>query len=231
MTDAHTPSAGQNGRGEQYASTQSVAGLAREVEQLSRKLKGLDDLPGKVKQLARTVSQLAAEVARSQRASAGGDVVSWLGLPDEEEYARGLLDELTGWMHRVYLRYADAASSLPNCWLWHPDVVEELLWLWQSWAAAYVSEDATVATAADWHDRYRPGVVRRIGKLAPNCSLEQHLHARRTRPGGVPAVSAVPAIAQWWGDGRQHCGIPPEPTPEQLTEESDEPGHRGGGPR
>jgi len=216
---------------ESCASAGSVAGLAREVEQLSRKLNTLDGLHGKVKQLARTVSQLAGEVAQSQTASAGREAaVSWLDLPDEEDYARALLDDLTGWMNRVYLRYADAAS-LPNCWLWHPEVVEELLWLWQAWAAAYRADDATVAMAADWHDRYRPGVVRRIEKLAKNCSLEQHLHDRRTPTGGVPALSAVPAIAKWWGDGTQHHGIPPEPTDEQLAEDSSETGPWGGGRR
>jgi len=212
------------------ASAGSVAGLAREVEQLSRKLDGLGDLPGRVKQLARTVSQLAGEVAQSQSAGGGPDgAVSWLNLPDDEDYARQQLDDLAWWLNHIYLRYADAAS-LPNCWLWHPDVVEELLWLKQSWEAAYRDDDATVAMAADWHDRYRPGVVRRIEKLARNCSLEQHLHDRRTPPSGVPALSAVPAIAQWWGDGRQHCGIPPEPTDEQLAEDAPD-GHRGGGRR
>jgi len=217
---------------EECASAASVAGLAREIEQLSRKLNTLNDLPGRVKQLARTVTQLAAEVAQSQSAGGGPDsAVSWLDLPDEVEFAQQQLDDLVLWMSGVYLRYADAATHLPNCWLWHPEVVEELLWLKQAWESAYRDEDATVAMAADWHDRYRPGVVRRIEKLARNCSLEKHLHDRRTDADGVPAVSAVPAIAQWWGDGTQHCGIPPEPTPEQLAEDGDEPGRRGGARR
>ncbi len=217
---------------EEYASAASVAGLAREVEQLSRKLNTLGDLPGRVKQLARTVTQLAAEVAHGQAAGATQDAaVSWLDLPDEAEFARQQLDDLVFWMGGVYLRYADAATHLPNCWLWHPDVVEELLWLKQAWETAYRSDDATVAMAADWHDRYRPGVVRRIEKLARNCSLEKHLHDRRAPASGVPAISAVPAIARWWGDGRQHCGIPPEPTPEQLAEDGDEANHSGGGRR
>lgn len=216
-----TPSRGHDD--EQFASAASVAGLAREVEQLSRKLKGLDDLPGRVKQLARTVTQLAAEVAQGQASGTSRDAaVSWLDLPGDVELARQLLDDLVGWMDGVYLRYVDAATHLPNCWLWHPDVVEELLWLKQAWDTAYRSDEATVAMAADWHDRYRPGVVRRIEKLARNCSLEKHDRRDGETPSStpiVPVVSAVPAVSRWWGSDRY--GYPPQPTEEQFAEDSD----------
>lgn len=211
----------------------AVAGLARELEVLRRRLGRLDDLSTQVKDLARVVTTLAAEVANSSPGAAvGGPATSWLALPDDEHTARAVLDDLTSWMDAVYLRYADARRGLPACWLWHPDIVEELLWLMQAWTAAYRDDDATVSRAADWHDRHRPGVVRRIGELARNCSLEEHLPDRRTPERGVPAVSAVPAIAAWWGDDAQHCGIPPEPTPEQLAEDDPHGADpRGGGRR
>ena len=44
---------------------------------------------------------------------------------------------LAGWVAGIYLRYLDAAQSLPECWLWHPEVVEELLWLHTAWLHAY----------------------------------------------------------------------------------------------
>lgn len=208
----------------------AVAGLARELEVLRRRLGKLDDLSTRVTDLARVVTNLVADVASGTATGAGGaPATSWLALADDEPTARAVLDELTGWMTHVYLCYADARRSLPPCWLWHPDIVEELLWLMQAWTAAYRDDDATVARAADWHDRYRPGVVRRVGELSKNCSLEEHQAHRRVPSGGVPAISAVPAIAAWWGDGLQHCGIPPEPTPEQLAEDDPSATPAGGG--
>ena len=48
--------------------------------------------------------------------------------PDQPPRSPATLAELGEWLRVVYLRYPDAASGLPECWLWHPDVVEELLW-------------------------------------------------------------------------------------------------------
>jgi hypothetical protein len=133
--------------------------------------------------------------------------------------ARHILDELIGWLAAVYLRYADAATGLPECWLWHPDVVEELLWLMHAWLAAYQGPTASVTLVGDWHDRYRPGVVRRIRTSAGTCSLENHT-TRDDRPrhlGGtaVPLDDAVERIAAWWGAHRDAAA--PEPTADEFT--------------
>jgi hypothetical protein len=114
----------------------------------------------------------------------------------------------------VYLRYTDA--KLPDCWLWHPDVVEELLWLHAAWLAAY-DEDAPVTAAGDWHERQRPGVLARVKTYAGMCSLEAHLPGKeRHRPAPTtPGEDAVPAIAAWWGNHRDQPG--PVPTEEQIA--------------
>ena len=97
-----------------------------------------------------------------------------------EAEAEAVLARLTGWLAGVYLRYADAARTVPACWLWHPEVVEELPWPRQAWLAAYADPDAPVSLAADWHDRLRPGVVRRIRDYAGMCSIEaDHRHPDR----------------------------------------------------
>jgi len=57
-------------------------------------------------------------------------------------------------MGAMYLRYPDAAATLPDCWLWHPDLVEELLWLSHAWTAAYQGPDASVALAGDWQTAF-----------------------------------------------------------------------------
>jgi hypothetical protein len=214
-----------NGRAYVYADAKAVAGLARDIEALRQALDKLPidklgqlpisklrRLPGRVDELAGLVAQLADAVNASTAASEGG-VASWLDLPTEADTAYPVLGELLTWMQVVYLRYPDAAAGLPDCWLWHPDVVEELLWLMQAWLAAYRDDKAPVSLAGDWHDRYRPGVVRRITTTTGRCSLENHQPREgQPLPGGgpvVPVAGAAEQIATWWANSR--TDPPPEP--------------------
>ena len=141
--------------------------------------------------------------------------------------AAAVLDELVGWLAAVYLRYPDGADHLPECWTWHPDVVEELLWLMHAWAAAYQGPQASVALVGDWHDRHRPGVVRRIRQSAGSCSYEKH----QTRSGWdtlssaaptVPGLEHVGSIAAWWATRRD------DPAPEPPTRSASNVRGRGG---
>jgi hypothetical protein len=199
-----------------YADAAAVAGLAREVEVLRRTVGGIDALSGRVDELAGLVARLAETSAASRPRSTGG-APTWLSGPLEFAEAVTVLAELTAWMTEVYLRYADGAAHLPECWLWHPDAVEELLWLWNAWLVAYRSESATVALAGDWHDRQRPGVVRRIRAVAGTCSLESH------QPGGdrhrgaapVPLAEAVHLIGDWWSGDR--ASRPPAPDASHIA--------------
>jgi hypothetical protein len=211
---------GANGtaNGSGYASASSVAALAREIEAMRGELGELLAIPARLDELASLVAQLAEATAAACPPSAAG-VISWLALPPDATTAHEVLAELFDWLHQVYLRYPDAAAGLPECWLWHPDVVEELLWLQHAWRAAYHDEHAAVSLAGDWHDRYRPGVVRRITNAAGRCSLDNH-QPRAERPplGGavaVPLADALEPIASWWATHRNSPG--PLPTPEQLA--------------
>jgi len=187
-----------------YADVAAVAGLAREVEALRRTVERLHALPARVEDVAELVARLTETVAVTGRRQASGPP-SWLDLPSDHADATVVLSELIAWMGLVYLRYADAAQTLPECWLWHPDVVEELLWLMHAWQIAYRSDGASVALAGDWHDRQRPGVVRRIKAVAGICSIENH------QPGGekytgaavVPLAEARELISAWWSTRRQ----------------------------
>ena len=193
-----------------------VAGLAREVDGLRRAVEALGELPGRVDALTRLTTDLADAVAALTARKAAATCPSWLLLPADPADAARLLDELTGWLAAVYLRYPDGIDHLPECWCWHPDVVEELLWLMHAWAAAYQGPQASVALVGDWHDRQRPGVVRRIRQSAGSCSIENH----QDRPGWtrrpsaapqVPGLDAVAGIARWWGAHRDDEA--PEPPP------------------
>jgi hypothetical protein len=143
--------------------------------------------------------------------------------PSDPTVVAEFLDGLSGWLGAVYLRYPDAIAALPECWCWHPDVVEELLWLMHAWTAAYQGASASAGLAGDWHDRQRPGVVRRIKNSAGTCSRENH----QTRPGWdtnpaansgpplVPAEADLDGIARWWGVHRDEAA--PEAAPRDDT--------------
>lgn len=212
-----------------YASAAAVAGLAREVEALRKAVEPVTALSRQIDDLARVVQELAARHAAAGPSAEGAP--SWLALPADPATVREVLEELTGWMRAVFLRYADAVQHLPECWLWHPDIVEELLWLMHAWLAAYRDENALVAKAGDWHDRYRPGVVRRIKALAGNCSLENHQPrgTRHTSGPVVPLAEAMAPIVEWWATRRDQT--PPEPDDEHLTAAATLQRRAGGGRR
>lgn len=207
----------QPGRGDdEFARVEALAGLAREVDGLRRGLEVLFDTPTRVDDLARTVAQLADAVAATPARPGPTVAPSWVDAPTDPEATAGLLEDLTGWLRAVFLRYPDGVAVLPECWLWHPDVVEELLWLMHAWRAAYEGRGASVQLAGDWHDRQRPGVVRRVKVAAGSCSRERH-QARpgwHDQPGGateVPSLDATAEIAAWWAEARDDAG--PEPAP------------------
>ena len=191
----------------------AVVGLAREVETIRR---ALDETAttSELDRLAQVVSDLADAIS-PKNTDALPAVPSWLAIARDEQATRPLLEDLTGWLGTVYLRYADAARTLPECWLWHPDVVEELLWLMYAWLAAYDEAEGSVRTAGDWHDRHRPGVVRRIGDYARACSLENHLPDRAAKAPSVPVEDAAEAIALWWAQARDDRA--PAPTDDQMV--------------
>ncbi len=209
------------GKPDEFARAEAVAGLARDVHDLGRAVARLDALPGRVDALAgrvdevaRLVGELSEAVQALTRRPKAVPAPSWLLLPDDPGVVERVLGELCSWLHAVFLRYPDGAGALPPCWMRHPDVVEELLWLMHAWCAAYQGPAASVQIAGDWHDRQRPGVVRRIRQGAGSCSIEKHM----TRPewdqyptgaAAVPRLDEVAEMAAWWGTRRDDAA--PEP--------------------
>ena len=218
-----------------------VVALARGVERVTRRVDNLErlarqvaaDATRQVTDVELLVQQLAAEVTALARVvgdphepdddaadAVAGAVRSWL-LAGDPEQARGDLADLVEWLTAVYLRYPGAA--LPSCLLWHPAVVEELWWLRNAHRAAYTGEGASWRDVADWHDRQRPGVVKRVSGAVGYCELARHAgNGDRRGPAGpvVPLAGAADQIATAWTEHR----TAPEPTPEQ-THEADQHDH------
>ena len=150
---------------------------------------------------------------------------SWL-LADDPDQAADDLADLTTWVWRVYLWWPEAWLS--SCWLWHPEVVEELWWLRVAHADAYDPETGSSLRVADWHDRLRPGVVRRVRAVVGKCELNRHIPFNgrpvEVTPPGPPALArhAATVAAVWCaGAGLDVIRAPgPDPTAEQLAEAS-----------
>ena len=195
-----------------------LSGLARELDLVRRRVdtvaEATEGLPGRVEEIAGLVAKLTDALAAVTARRRAEPAPSWLLAPSDPEELRGLVEELGSWLAAVFLRYPDGAQVVPECWLWHPDVVEELLWLMHAWCAAYQGATASVGAAGDWHDRQRPGVVARLRKSVGSCSIERH-QARPgwsdvpSSPAEVPGLGHTGRIVDWWATGRDQP--PPEP--------------------
>jgi hypothetical protein len=204
----------------------TLAGLAGEVEKLYRDMRELRGLSRRVDDLAASLARMAETVITARQPDAVAPTPCWLDHETDPgrdaatsraaRDAEQLLGTLGPWVGAVYLRYSDAVSSFPDCWMWHPDVVEELLWLHRAWLSAY-DPDAPVTAVGDWHDRQRPGVVARIRAYAGMCSLDAHPPGqdRATPAPTTPAAAAAGAVAAWWATTRDQPG--PTPTAEQIA--------------
>jgi hypothetical protein len=133
-----------------------------------------------IEQLRRQVVQLAQAVEDGARPkpAKGTGALTWLDMAGTSRDPDAVLTKLARFVEVVYLRYSDAAKSFPDCWLWHPDVVEELLWLSDAWLAAY-KPGAPGHMVGDWHDRQRPGVVRRIRTADQLAEADRNSRRRR----------------------------------------------------
>lgn len=204
MTTTHRP---HPDRPELPDADPRVVALAREVERANRRVSELDTL---VRHLGEDLTALAADLTDN---ADHPPLPSWLAA-DDPDRGRELLTDLTDWLARVYLRYPDAA--LPSCWAWHPTAVEELSWLRRAHRAAYDGPRASWREIGDWHDRQRPGVVRRLRPLVDGCELIRHT------PGGdrtdtapvAPLTGHTDPVAEHWTTHR----TAPDPTPQQLTD-------------
>ena len=159
------------------------------------------DLPGRVEALETDVATLAEGYLRLTRQRDPSRVRSFLQETDEEG-ARLLLEDLAGWIGKVWVQYPD--GQLPDCWLYHPPIVEELVACMGVHRACF-RQGGTWQAFADWHARYRPATAERIRKYAPSCTLDLHHAGEQFDPADVPSVPRLQDIslvaAQWIATG------------------------------
>ncbi|GAB3812730.1 hypothetical protein [Kribbella italica] len=197
------------------ASTTSVRRLEETVTSLGNTVASFEDM------LTRLTAKPVGAGSSAEAAREVEPVRSWLRLPADRSAVEAVLSELLPWMEATYLRYATAREELPPCWLWHPEIVEELLWLMDAWTLAYEGPEASTKLVGDWHDRQRPGVTRRIGEYAPSCDVLKHRDEADQRAVTVPLAADADPFVAWWAAGRDRTG--PAPSAAQIKA-----GRRGG---
>ena len=159
----------------------AVAALAVRVDGLRRRIETLatsiDDLTSTqqehgtvldgIAELRRQVEQILAILGNDDEPSSGEWF--WLTMTGHQRGAR--LSELSDWVETVlrtqYPGYL--AGQIRSCWPNHPEARWELAWLYQLWTHAYLTRRPAPKDAADWHDRWTPGVIHRLSQIMRHC--------------------------------------------------------------
>lgn len=167
----------------------SVAALAVQVNALRR---DVEALTGKMDAFTRTQEEQALLLdgiveLRNQVEKIGTllsedgqpSPSSWFWLTMDEPTREEKFSELHDWVETVLrTQYPDyLANQVKPCWPNHPEAQWELAWLYQLWTAAYLVKRPAPKDAADWHDRWWPGALRRLSMIMNPC------HGDCQRPG------------------------------------------------
>ena len=151
-----------------------VDALRRDVESLAAKVntsaakqrEQAAALAG-ITELREQVEQILAIVTGEDDPSA----VTWFWLTMSEQERTEKFSELSDWVETVLrAQYPDyLAEQIRPCWPNHPEARWELAWLYQMWSLTYLAERRVPKDAADWHDRWSPGVIRRLSAVMGPC--------------------------------------------------------------
>lgn len=182
---------------------------------------------GHADRTARRALDLIVEVSKQISEGEGGEeeprkLPANLLMPEDVDELLTMLRELRTWLRTVYMRYGGNDDdpdrpTLSGCWAWHPGAVTELWTLYRMWLAAYQGPKASDQAVADWHDRYRPGTVRRVNAALRGCWLEKHTDRMAYKPPAVRGDELLHELATWMVEGGFGEASPPAPTPGMLA--------------
>jgi hypothetical protein len=161
--------------------------LLQQAQLLARLRRDLDQLANEATD---TIAGLLArfEDLESRAGAPAASPAAWCWRDLGTHAHTELMDQLEAWTAWLRHRYP-LTRKIPGCWAQHPELVEELTALWLAWQGAYQQPDPPLTAAADWHDRWLPGVLHRLehGPFALDCS-DVHTH----RPEASYADAVVP---------------------------------------
>jgi hypothetical protein len=168
------PPHGRDGSSSVAALAVRLDAIRRDVESLTAKVDALTTTQqanataiADVAQLRQQVHQILTILAAEQERSPAAWF--WLTMTDQERHDKH--SELLDWVESVLRKqYPDyLANRIRPCWPNHPEAKWELACLYQLWSAAYLTDRPTPKDAADWHDRWSPGVIRRLTDVMRQC--------------------------------------------------------------
>ncbi|WP_327359873.1 hypothetical protein [Streptomyces sp. NBC_01304] len=140
----------------------------------------LTSLTGQVAQLRQDLTALASQSEEK--------VMVWDWATMNQEEAGNAWKTLTDWVRNVLAgRYGWVGHTsginpsstkggqtplplIPPCWYLHQEAVEELSWLCQEYERLFTTRYGTPSKVGDWHDRYAPGVRRRLAAALSDCA-------------------------------------------------------------
>ena len=144
-----------------------------------------------IAELRDSVEQILAIVGKQDESSPAEWF--WLTMADQKRGER--LNELSDWvdtvLHTQYPGYL--TGQIKPCWPNHLEARWELAWLYQLWTLTYLTDRSAPKDAADWHDRWLPGVLRRLSQIMRSC---EEACQRQPSMQGTVGISATPSSAR-----------------------------------
>jgi hypothetical protein len=114
------------------------------------------------------LERLTEEMVKALTIRKGPEVIAWHEL-DPQQYAAHLAD-LAAWMETFLAAYPSAAASVRPCWKDHKDAVTELGLIWCEFSRIYTAERPSLDEALVFHDRWLPGVLKRVQQITAQCT-------------------------------------------------------------
>jgi hypothetical protein len=168
------PPQGRDGSPSVAALAVQINALRRDVESLAAKVSTSTKMQREHASALNDIAELRHEVEQilailSEQDDTAPATWFWLRMTEQERTEK--LSELSDWVETVLrAQYPDyLADQIKPCWPNHPEAKWELAWLYHLWSAAYLSERPAPKDAADWHDRWSPGVIRRLCEVMRRC--------------------------------------------------------------
>jgi hypothetical protein len=179
---------------------ETLAALAAQIADIRAKVTYLDavtdragllaagDIRRRVSRLAADLGKLASQVeaqaatlAKVMAAGPRAQAPTWAGLSPEDHHTQ--LAELTEWVDGM-LRPSYPHSAPAACWPYHWQAVWELSNLAAEWRRIYQRPAPDLAGALDFHDRWLPGVARRLAAIQTDCTTSRCMATEtRQHPG------------------------------------------------
>ncbi len=144
---------------------ETVARLVVQVTAHKGRLTALEQRADAADQL---IERLTEEMVKALTVRKGPEIIAWHEL-EPGEYATHLAD-LAAWLDTFLTAYPSAAASVRPCWKDHKDAVTELGLIWCEFTRIYTAERPSLDEALVFHDRWLPGVLKRVQHITAQCA-------------------------------------------------------------